>query len=211
MTTHKMFAGLATAFLVFAAWSTLPAQESRDSSRSRQVRVGPSTLAQPAGIDPSGRPIFHRRAESKSPTLQQQADQVVKELKQAHAAATDEEKKAAGKTFETAEQRLSTVIGEQFDELMVSREAEVKQLQDRIKRLEQEIAKSRNAKDDIVALRVKTLMNEASGLGFPSNSRSRSRIEYVPRWSGSSDSVLQSLPVAIPARPVAPTTPRTAR
>ena len=50
---------------------------------------------------------------------------------------------------------------------MQRREKQISDVEARVKKLRDQIEKRKKAKDDIVSLRLKTIVNEADGLGFP--------------------------------------------
>ena len=65
-----------------------------------------------------------------------------------------------------AEKELRAALVERFELLMKQREADLADLKARLERLTAQLQKRRDAKDDIVELRLKVVMNEANGLGF---------------------------------------------
>ena len=73
---------------------------------------------------------------------------------------SQEEKDAAAKT-------LSDLLAKQFNRDLERREKEVAELEERVKKLREQVTKRKEAKDDIVKLRLTTITNEAAGLGFP--------------------------------------------
>ena len=99
--------------------------------------------------------------------LQAMMNEIMRELKNLNGATTDEEKAKAEDSRKTAEDKLRATLGQQFDLLMKNRERQIVQLQKQISTLESEVKKRKDAKKEIVELRIKTLLNEANGLGFP--------------------------------------------
>lgn len=71
-----------------------------------------------------------------------------------------EEKDGATKT-------LSGILEKQFNRDLERREKEVAELEERVKKLREQVTKRKDAKDDIIKLRLTTITNEAAGLGFP--------------------------------------------
>jgi hypothetical protein len=65
-----------------------------------------------------------------------------------------------------AEEDLRKAVAEHFDALLKQREDQLADLQKRLETLTQELQKRRDAKQEIVDLRVEVLLNEAKGLGF---------------------------------------------
>jgi hypothetical protein len=74
-------------------------------------------------------------------------------------------KSDADKTSATNE--LSKMLEKSFQRDLERREHEIAQVEARIKKLRDQIEKRKKAKDDILSLRLKTIVNEADGLGFP--------------------------------------------
>ena len=72
---------------------------------------------------------------------------------------TDEER-------DKAESRLNEAVSGQFDLIVRSREAQIAGLQKRLETLETQLEQRKAAKEEIVDLRIKVLINEAKGLGF---------------------------------------------
>lgn len=121
-----------------------------------------------------GRPVVtysnfgtHNSANSDEIKLQSQTNKIVGELRKLNSASTDEEKEQADKSRGGLEERLRQTLAKRFDFLVKSREQQIEALQKQIETLQNEIRKRRDAKDEIVELRVKTLLHEANGLGFP--------------------------------------------
>ena len=55
----------------------------------------------------------------------------------------------------------------QFERDLVHREKELANVEERLKSLRQQLERRKVSKDDIVSLRLKTIVNNAEGLGFP--------------------------------------------
>ena len=161
----RNLSGFALVFLVGASVTGLTAQE---NNRFFSGNRPDQNIGTPIGL--SGPAVFPGAASAQNSTrhLHRKSDWLVNELRNAHAASTAEQKEAAAEVIESTEERLRYVVGTQFDLLIQKREEQVKQLRDRVSRLEFEITKSRDAKKQIVELRLQTLMNETNGLGFPS-------------------------------------------
>jgi DNA repair exonuclease SbcCD ATPase subunit len=66
--------------------------------------------------------------------------------------------------------QLETAITKSFDDDMKSRETELAGLEDRLKKLKDQIERRRKAKADIIQLELKVLVNEAEGLGLSRSS-----------------------------------------
>ncbi len=75
-------------------------------------------------------------------------------------AESDEDKKQA-------EEDLREALSEEYDLSLESHENNLAQLRARLEELEQELAKRRDAKDQLVDLRLQMIVNEVNGLGWP--------------------------------------------
>jgi hypothetical protein len=74
--------------------------------------------------------------------------------------ATDDAKKAE------LTKKLEAAVTRSFDEDQKAREAELTKLEERLKKLKDQLDRRRKAKSDIIQLQLKVLTNEAEGLGF---------------------------------------------
>ncbi len=74
------------------------------------------------------------------------------------------ESEAQKKATETIQQQLS----EQFDLDLQQREKELAEVEAKVKSLRDQLDKRKAAREDIITLRLKTITNDAAGLGFPS-------------------------------------------
>jgi hypothetical protein len=74
-------------------------------------------------------------------------------------------KNDADKTNATNE--ISKLLEKSFQRDLERRERQVAEVEARVKKLRDQIEKRKKAKDDILNLRLKTIVNEADGLGFP--------------------------------------------
>jgi len=72
----------------------------------------------------------------------------------------DTEKKKAADT-------VREHLVKQLDRDVAQREQELAEVEERVKQLKVQLAKRKASKDDIVTLRLKTIINNAEGLGFP--------------------------------------------
>ena len=76
----------------------------------------------------------------------------------------DEEKSAAQK-------KLAEVLSKCYDDDMVQREKELKQIEERLTKLRDLLERRRAKKQDIIDLQTKVALNEAEGLGFYDSER----------------------------------------
>jgi hypothetical protein len=105
---------------------------------------------------------------------------------------------------QTAEQELTQLLNNYFEEDMERREQELAQVENRVKKLRELLERRREKKQDIVELQIQVLQNEADGLGFFGSDVPGSpllpweaRIEAVPAY-----------PPAVPAPPRAVMAPQ---
>ena len=73
------------------------------------------------------------------------------------------EPEAQKKATDTIQQQLS----EQFDLDLKEREKELAEVEAKVKSLREQLDKRKAAREDIISLRLKTITNDAAGLGFP--------------------------------------------
>ena len=74
-------------------------------------------------------------------------------------AKSDEDRKAAQK-------KLDEALSKYFDDDMVQREKEIKQVEERVTKLRELLEHRRAGKQEIIDLEAKVALNEANGLGF---------------------------------------------
>lgn len=90
-----------------------------------------------------------------------------KKLQEAIKSLKDSSEPEAQKTAtDTIQQQLS----EQFDLDLKQREKELADVEAKVKSLREQLDKRKAAREDIIGLRLKTITNDAAGLGFPSGS-----------------------------------------
>ncbi len=87
-------------------------------------------------------------------------------------------KNDAEKTSATNE--ISQVLEKWFKRDLDRRENQISEIETRVKKLRDQIDKRKKAKDEIINLRLKTIINEADGLGFPGAFEQESEAE--PFW-----------------------------
>jgi len=68
---------------------------------------------------------------------------------------------------EVAVRELAGLLEKSFDRDLERREKQILQVEERIKRLRDQIERRKTAKKEILNLRLQTMVNEAEGLGFP--------------------------------------------
>jgi hypothetical protein len=114
-------------------------------------------------------------------------------------------KNDAEKTSATNE--ISQVLEKWFKRDLGRRENQISEIETRVKKLRDQIEKRKKAKDEIINLRLKTIVNEANGLGFPGAvdqseavpwSRDNYRTIVPPQRFNFSDVPSQFSPIALP-------------
>jgi hypothetical protein len=65
-----------------------------------------------------------------------------------------------------AQAKLTDYLAKYFDDDMAKREAELKQIEQRLAKLRELLDRRRNSKQEIIELQAKVALNEAEGLGF---------------------------------------------
>ncbi len=61
---------------------------------------------------------------------------------------------------------MKKVLGELFERRMQIRQSQLRQLEDRLTKLRAQFKRQRDAKDEVIDLHVRTLINKAQGIGF---------------------------------------------
>ena len=90
----------------------------------------------------------------------QQTDSAIQQAVQKYRDAEDEPGK------EEARQAMSVALSEYFDADMELREEEIRDIEERVKKLQAQLERRREAKAKLVELQLQVLVNEAEGLGF---------------------------------------------
>lgn len=85
-------------------------------------------------------------------------------FREARMALKDAKDEAARKT---AAEAIRQHLEKQFDRDLSQREQELAAVEERVRQLRQQVEKRSRSKDEIVTLRLKTMLNNADGLGFP--------------------------------------------
>ncbi|MGI9518968.1 MAG: PspA/IM30 family protein [Pirellulaceae bacterium] len=93
----------------------------------------------------------------------QEYNEAVRELQEAHEAGDDDAKEAA-------EDKLRGILDEQYDEALSAYEEYLEELARKIEELKDQVDKRRDAKSDMVDLRLKMIVSQAEGLGWPDRS-----------------------------------------
>jgi hypothetical protein len=130
------------------------------------VGVGRAGLG---GFNLRGRHHNHARSEAEIKELEA-LRQAIGKLK----SAKNETEKA------TLSKQISQLLDKSFERDMQRREKQISDVEARVKKLRDQIEKRKKAKDDIVSLRLKTIVNEADGLGFPEGVDAEAGFSWQP-------------------------------
>lgn len=115
-------------------------------------------------------------------------------------------------TRDQAEDKLRELLSKYFHEDMKRREADLQQMESRLKKLQEQLARRHDKKDEIVDLQIKVLINEADGLGFFSSpsppmglpSATSPYYFYSPRTAEEATAIIQPTPILPGATSTAP-------
>ncbi len=92
-----------------------------------------------------------------------------------------------GPEKEGAKKGLLHVLEQSFKRDLEHREREVSEIESRVKKLREQIERRKKAQDEIIGLRLKTIINETEGLGFPDGQDSGPEGPKRPFWDGPTD------------------------
>jgi hypothetical protein len=112
-----------------------------------------------------------------------------------------------------AQKKLAELLSKSYDDDMVQREHELKQIEERLTKLRELLERRRTKKQEIIELQTKVALNEAEGLGFYDNERpaKASTIELalppVDGAAGTLSVIGAPVPAAVPSTPAAPSPP----
>jgi hypothetical protein len=113
-----------------------------------------------------------------------------------------------------AQKKLAELLSKCYDEDMVQREKELKQIEERLTKLRELLERRRTKKQEIIDLQTKVALNEAEGLGFYDNERPAKTNSFsfsVPQVdvaAGTPAVIAAPIPAAVPTAPAPPTPPR---
>jgi len=112
-----------------------------------------------------------------------------------------------------AQKKLAELLSKSYDDDMVQREHELKQIEERLTKLRELLERRRTKKQEIIELQTKVALNEAEGLGFYDNDRPAKASSFgyslpqVDAASGTVSVITAPTPAAVPATPAAPSPP----
>lgn len=107
----------------------------------------------------------------------EQADSAVQEALNKYRDAGDEKEKG------NARKEMSTALSDYFDADMQLREQEIRDIEERVKKLQAQLERRRAAKAELLDLQLKVLVNEAEGLGFYGRGGSTERPRAGRIWT----------------------------
>ncbi len=90
----------------------------------------------------------------------------IEEMQAFHQAVEKLRSAKEGPDKEAAKKELLHLLEQSFTRDLEHREQEVAEVESRVKKLREQIERRKKAKDEIVGLRLKTIVNETEGLGF---------------------------------------------
>jgi hypothetical protein len=189
--TRKRWILVAGCFLSVVTFSTIAlTQEETPGRRRTSPNLAPINPDSPSSVfevvpdvtyptnSPHGPSVAYRKKTVARTIYDSVAVPIsAEELKQLQAvqAAKEKLKKAQN---EAARKEATDVIEKslikQFEQDLVQREKELAAVEERLKSLRQQLDKRKQTKDEIITLRLKTIVNNAEGLGFPGDEDLRS-------------------------------------
>lgn len=113
-----------------------------------------------------------------------------------------------------AQKKLAELLSKCYDDDMVQREHELKQIEERLTKLRELLDRRRTKKQEIIELQTKVALNEAEGLGFYDNERAAKASSFgytlspVDAAAGTATVIAAPVPAAVPAVPIAPPAPK---
>jgi len=169
-------------YLLSRAWAQTPETKPTYSEDRPKSGLSQPPAAAPAPPAPPRRPDspvddFDRRGgmgrrgfgmlRGRGPFAHPISEEEIQEFKALHQAVKNLKtaKNDAEKTSATNE--ISQVLEKWFKRDLERRENQISEIETRVKKLRDQIDKRKKAKDEIINLRLKTIVNEANGLGFP--------------------------------------------
>jgi len=131
----------------------LKANRDKANEQGRQAAEQVKQKAEQFRLTFGGQPPLRTRVEASGAEAIRFAASAIRDAK------GDDEKSAAQK-------KLNEALSKYFDEDMVQREKELKQVQERVTKLHDLLDRRRSSKQEIIDLEAKVALNQANGLGF---------------------------------------------
>jgi hypothetical protein len=137
-------------------WSQVAAQPVPPGAPNVMLQTAPQNVPLVPMYYPSTGTRTYALSAAPGTAAQSEVAQLVKQLEDAE----DSAKKVE------ITKKLETAVGKAFDQDMETRESDLTKLDERVKKLRGQLDRRRKAKEDIIQLQIKVLVNEAEGLGF---------------------------------------------
>jgi hypothetical protein len=158
------------------------------------------------GYGGGGSAFFHKEDRFKFGPAHEQMH-AIREAAEALSAAEDDEAK------DEAQEKLSGLLNEYFEEDMKRREEELASVEKRVRQLRELLERRRDKKDDIIELQTNVLRNEADGLGFfsgegPGGLPGRPHPTLELRLDGGPHGPRSAVPALPPGHPAVHAAPR---
>lgn len=131
----------------------------------------------------------------------QQTDSAIQQAVGKYRAAEDDKGK------DEAKQAMSAALSEYFDADMKLREEEIRDIEERVKKLQAQLERRREAKSKLVELQLQLLVNEAEGLGFYGRSGFDGPFRFGRGDFGGGRSSMMTPGSSQPVLPTRPATP----
>ncbi len=138
------------------------------------VVCGTFALRQTVGQQPNGLPLLYDGSDQK---VSQLNAKITEDL-QKYTDAKDEDAKRAAKT------QLAANLGELFDLRQKEREEEIKEIETRVAKLRETLKKRADKRQELVEHHLTTLIQDAEGLGWGSDTGQGNAIYYQPMPPG---------------------------
>jgi hypothetical protein len=138
----------------------------------------PAEALEPISVEPIPPGAFIRRdlpgegavgygvAPRRGQVRTRRASASIEEMQAFHQAVEKLRSAKEGPDKEAAKKELLQLLEQSFTRDLEHREQEVAEVESRVKKLREQIERRKKAKDEIVGLRLKTIVNETEGLGF---------------------------------------------
>lgn len=127
------------------------------SGPARTWNVGPGGIALPSSSSSRYNSFFDRSANSEQRQAEQMIVETAKSLRQAE---SSEEREAA-------EEKLRGLLAADYDDRMKEYAEYLDELEQKLKEMQTKLQRRRDAKQDMIDLKIKVLLAEAEDLGWP--------------------------------------------
>lgn len=162
MLTRRIFACVAV--LIPAAvlsGLSLTAQDKQPDQPAQPTRVGQAYVLPPSRTTTFGFEPGYQELATVPQWMEQPESEVGTALKQFRAAETDDAK-------QDAKSELRDALAAEYEDKMNQYDAHIEALEKELESMRERLTRRRKAKDDMVSLKLKEMMANADGLGWPS-------------------------------------------